>query len=450
MAASALASMSAADARGADLASPGPFLAGVRQVSIPRPNGTSFNATVHYPALGGGVDAPFDPAAAPAEGITFGHGFLQPVTQYASTMAHLATHGFIVVASQSEGGFFPNHANFALDLRFSLDWLEAQDAATGSFLEGVVETDRFGAFGHSMGGGAAILAARDDPRIAALAPLAAANTSPSSIAAMPDVRAAVRLIDGSLDTIVPPATAGLQMYAGAEAPKQHCMIVGGFHCGFTDDTFLFCDSGSITRAEQLESVRRLLTEFFALHLRGEQAPWRSVWGPETPPAAQILLQRDPGIILSIDPDLLEGTSGSQLFATATIVNDGPLPSSFTMLADPAGAGGWNVAFVPQATPPLLPGAFATIQLVATGGAGVEPAELLVTARRDLDGATRAFAPLALDAHPPTPDLDGNGILDGADLGILLAAWGEGPSPADLNEDGVVDGADLGILLGAWK
>ena len=34
------------------------------------------------------------------------------------------------------------------------------------------------------------------------------------------------------------------------------------------------------------------------------------------------------------------------------------------------------------------------------------------------------------------------------LGILLAAWG-GDGPADLTGDGIVDGADLGVLLAAW-
>ncbi|MFG0275365.1 MAG: endonuclease [Phycisphaerales bacterium] len=47
------------------------------------------------------------------------------------------------------------------------------------------------------------------------------------------------------------------------------------------------------------------------------------------------------------------------------------------------------------------------------------------------------------------DLNGDTIVDGADLGVLLGAWGAGPSPADLNGDGVVDGADLGLLLGSW-
>ncbi|MFO0961809.1 MAG: S8 family serine peptidase [Phycisphaerales bacterium] len=49
------------------------------------------------------------------------------------------------------------------------------------------------------------------------------------------------------------------------------------------------------------------------------------------------------------------------------------------------------------------------------------------------------------------DLNGDGIVDGADLGALLGGWGGcgTPCPADLDDNGIVDGADLGILLGNW-
>jgi hypothetical protein len=52
--------------------------------------------------------------------------------------------------------------------------------------------------------------------------------------------------------------------------------------------------------------------------------------------------------------------------------------------------------------------------------------------------------------PPLPgDLNGDGHVDGADLGLLLGAWGSAGGPADINGDGTVDGADLGALLGGW-
>ncbi|HMN97644.1 MAG TPA: hypothetical protein PKC43_14415 [Phycisphaerales bacterium] len=49
------------------------------------------------------------------------------------------------------------------------------------------------------------------------------------------------------------------------------------------------------------------------------------------------------------------------------------------------------------------------------------------------------------------DLDGNGVVDGADLGILLSSWGPCTPAlcADLDGNGVVNGADLGVLLAAW-
>lgn len=45
------------------------------------------------------------------------------------------------------------------------------------------------------------------------------------------------------------------------------------------------------------------------------------------------------------------------------------------------------------------------------------------------------------------DLNGDDVVDGGDLGVMLAAW-SGPG-ADLNADGTTNGADLGQLLSAW-
>ncbi|MEC8320821.1 MAG: hypothetical protein VX012_05385 [Planctomycetota bacterium] len=48
-----------------------------------------------------------------------------------------------------------------------------------------------------------------------------------------------------------------------------------------------------------------------------------------------------------------------------------------------------------------------------------------------------------------PDLDGDGRIDGADLGALLAGWGSNDDRLDLDGDGKVGGGDLGLLLSAW-
>ncbi|MCH2161417.1 MAG: hypothetical protein MK085_06040 [Phycisphaerales bacterium] len=46
------------------------------------------------------------------------------------------------------------------------------------------------------------------------------------------------------------------------------------------------------------------------------------------------------------------------------------------------------------------------------------------------------------------DLNCDGFVNGADLGLLLSGWGTS-GPGDLNNDGTVDGADMGLLLAAW-
>lgn len=77
--------------------------------------------------------------------------------------------------------------------------------------------------------------------------------------------------------------------------------------------------------------------------------------------------------------------------------------------------------------------------------GVSDLEEILLGAKDSDGDG---VPDSCGAPCPG-DVDGNGAVDGADLGLLAGAWGTNNSDADLNSDGVVDGADLGILLGSW-
>lgn len=52
-----------------------------------------------------------------------------------------------------------------------------------------------------------------------------------------------------------------------------------------------------------------------------------------------------------------------------------------------------------------------------------------------------------DAPPCPADLNGSGVVDGADLGILLSGWGT--AGGDVNGDGATDGVDLGTMLADW-
>ena len=48
------------------------------------------------------------------------------------------------------------------------------------------------------------------------------------------------------------------------------------------------------------------------------------------------------------------------------------------------------------------------------------------------------------------DLDGDGRVDAADIGLVIAFWGPCPGcDADLTGDGIVDSSDLGLVIAAW-
>ncbi len=70
----------------------------------------------------------------------------------------------------------------------------------------------------------------------------------------------------------------------------------------------------------------------------------------------------------------------------------------------------------------------------------------------IEAGVDAIKVSAIDCTDPPAlpgDLNGDGVVDGTDVGLFLAHWGNAGGPADLNGDNIVDGADFGILLGNW-
>lgn len=90
-----------------------------------------------------------------------------------------------------------------------------------------------------------------------------------------------------------------------------------------------------------------------------------------------------------------------------------------------------------------------------GGTGLNPSGMLVIRAGDSVNQIYSIARIALGASAPAcpGDFNDDGMVDGADLAVLLGAWGmcppKGSCEADLNDDGEVNGADLAILLGNW-
>lgn len=372
-----------------DLANPGPYAAGWTRVAVARGDGSTFTALLFYPAAARGQDQAFVRAGAPYPAVTFGHGFLQVVTRYQSTLEHLATHGYFSIASESQGGLFPDHDAFAEDLRHCLTYLEVENTRVGSRFEGGVAVGRYGASGHSMGGGASLLATARDPRIRAVATLAAAETDPSAIAAMRQITVPVRLIAGSSDTITPPSRHQQPMYDAGGPPRQLPILQGGWHCGFQDSSVFGCDSGSMPRATQLAYTRRLLTGFFNLYLKGDQRPWSGVWGPALAQDGQVRTQSDPGIVVAPADQVVEATPGQSAKFVIDVANAGRAPTAYTVLTEGVA---WRIAR-PAQTKVLAVGEAARVSLSAMVPLGTPAGDYagIVSVRSESDRATRQWA-----------------------------------------------------------
>jgi pimeloyl-ACP methyl ester carboxylesterase len=111
----------------------------------------------------------FEPAV-PGEGgerhavITWGNGTLSQPFDYFGLLDHLASYGFIVIASNSR---FTGSGQQMIE---GVEWVIEQNDDPDSPLFDTVDTEAIGATGHSQGGGGAINAGTD-PRVVCTAPI---------------------------------------------------------------------------------------------------------------------------------------------------------------------------------------------------------------------------------------------------------------------------------------
>jgi FG-GAP-like repeat/Immunoglobulin I-set domain len=151
--------------------------------------------------------------------------------------------------------------------------------------------------------------------------------------------------------------------------------------------------------------------------------------------------------ISDQPDDVTVTEGAA--ASFTVVAAGPGPFSYQWRRD--GADLIDGGVVGGATTDTL-----TIDPVSS----TEVGSYDVIVSNDCGPLTSAAAALTIEKPSPCPaDFDGNGVVNGLDLAMLLAVWsippgtpgcgGAKPCPQDLNGDTVVNGFDLATLLAAW-
>jgi pimeloyl-ACP methyl ester carboxylesterase len=263
-----------------DYAERGPYEVAVREISVPRPGETE--------AFDAGLFVPLPPEIAAAglgEGsaiYAFGHGYLSPIGPYESTLEHLASRGITVVAPRSGAGLRPSHEAFGADLVAALDAVAV--AAAADDWEGVpVDVTARAVGGHSMGGGAAVLAAAMDPSIRTVATLSAADTRPSAVEAAATVEVPMLLVAASEDRITPVDGHQRPIFEAANGPTQLLIIEGGGHCGYLDQADLMgliCGRASLDAEAQRALGRAALTAWLRSEAMADETASERAWQPD--------------------------------------------------------------------------------------------------------------------------------------------------------------------------
>jgi len=161
--------------------------------------------------------------------IIFGHGWLMNHTMYSSLTNVFVDLGWIVIFPRTEESIFPSHIEFARDLSFLCSEVLTEFDNPASVLFGHISGPAI-VMGHSMGGGASVLAAGMENDFAALVTFCAAETDVSAIQGASNVNIPSITFSGSSDTITPPAQHQIPIYNNlASDYKCYVSITGAGH-----------------------------------------------------------------------------------------------------------------------------------------------------------------------------------------------------------------------------
>lgn len=258
-----------------------PYAVGHTQITYTDPAraGRSIQTEIYYPAATAGTSVPVLSGTYPI--IVFGHGFVMAWDAYQNIWDDLVPQGYIVAFPRTEGSFSPSHAEFGKDLKFLVTKLQSESSTNVSSLFYNHINSKSAIMGHSMGGGSAFLAAESNSTITTMVTFAAANTTPSSIAAAQNVIVPSLVFAGENDCVAPPIDHQIPMYDSlTTACKTFISIKGGAHCEFANNNFN-CSFGqstctptpAITRAQQQDAVSDLLKLWLEYYLKDNCNSW---------------------------------------------------------------------------------------------------------------------------------------------------------------------------------
>jgi len=235
--------------------------------------GRQIQTEIYYPAPIAGENVTVSNGQWPI--IVFGHGFAMNWDAYSNIWSALVPYGYIMAFPRTESSLFPapSHDNFGKDIALVGQKLSELGQNNSSIFYTKI-SDYACAMGHSMGGGAAVLAASQGTIFDCYVGLAPAETNPSAIAAASNLNLPSLILSGSNDGVTPPNQHHIPIFEAIPHDcKSFANLIGGGHCYFANANFN-CDFGestsstgiSLSRAEQQGLMYQQITSWLSYFL----------------------------------------------------------------------------------------------------------------------------------------------------------------------------------------
>ena len=226
--------------------------------------------------------------------IHFLHGFMYKIAYYDDFLTHLASHGFIVVSSQSDHSMLGGDTTIveAEKVVTFLNWLKQNIQSKVSV---TADVDHFGVSGHSRGGKVTNRVLNTDPTMATSffgvdpvdsAPPMGGSSDPTSLSDPVQFKGESMFLgtekgtEGTLGQACAPAGENsVNFYAQYPSPSHHIIAAGVGHADMVDPTDvsacgMYCStckgSGNTTLNQQfITYTGGLMAAFFNFTLKGQ-------------------------------------------------------------------------------------------------------------------------------------------------------------------------------------
>ncbi|MFE3845295.1 alpha/beta hydrolase family protein [Thermoplasmatota archaeon] len=268
---------------------PGPYLVGYYRISYNVPPFGKYSATIRYPAKFNGWRTPPQSSNKTYPGIIVGNGFAGSDWNIKWIPNHLTSHGFITICFTPPDKYLGNTTQWSYGFIGGFDKLSDENNRYLSPIYGLINIEKIGVIGLSMGGAGCIEATGNKPLVidAAVA-LAPAKSDFSESAAM-NISVPIQIQVGSDDSMIQPKRVipYYNIHISNDTIKEYLEINGGNHIGYIDYFYArfaewmgLDESHGIQFSEQHRISSKYFTSWFYYYLKDQDEYYTYIFGVE--------------------------------------------------------------------------------------------------------------------------------------------------------------------------